>query len=255
MEKRVAVVTGASSGIGAELCKALGREGWAVVLAARRREELERVADEVGPDTLVAVTDVTQRGEVENLKRQAVEKFGRIDVWVNNAGQGIGRHVLELTEQDLDLMISINVKSVLFGMQAVIPLFQQQGHGHLINVSSFLGRLPLATDRSAYCAAKSAVNSLTANLRMDLRRTHPAVHVSLVLPGMVATDFARNALHGTPPRSGPSPTRMAGQTTQEVARIMLELIRNPQPEIYTNPASLELVRSYYADVGAFEARP
>jgi NAD(P)-dependent dehydrogenase (short-subunit alcohol dehydrogenase family) len=129
-------------------------------------------------------------------------------------------------------------------------------------VSSFLGRVPLATVRSAYSAAKAALNSLTANLRTDLRATHPDIHVSLVMPGMVTTEFARNALGtqsatGTAPTSGvpagpPPNSPMRIQTAEEVAAIIARLIEQPVPEIYTNPASPELVRRYYSDVAAFE---
>ena len=255
MEKKVAVVTGASGGIGAELCKKLGANGWCVVLAARRREELENVAAQSGTQTRVVVTDVTRRAEVNRLKDEALKVFGHIDVWVNNAGRGIGRKVLELTDADFDEMMSVNVKSALYGMQAVVPCFQEQGTGHLINISSFLGRIPFVSQRSAYNAAKSALNSLTANLRNDLRQSSPGVHVSLVMPGLVLTDFGNNALHATPPQvpAGGS-GRMQPQTPQDVADILMELIRNPKPEIYTNPSSAESAKAYYSDVAAFEER-
>jgi NAD(P)-dependent dehydrogenase (short-subunit alcohol dehydrogenase family) len=252
MEKRVAIVTGASGGIGAELCKRLGAQGWCVVLAARRRIELDNIAAQCGDSALVVVTDVTKRADIDRLKSEALAKFGRIDLWVNNAGQGIGKKVMELTEADFDAMMSVNVKSALFGIQAVIPYFQEQGTGHLINISSFLGRVPLANFRSAYSAAKSALNSLTANLRTDLRRSHPGIKVSLVMPGMVRTDFAKNALHGTPPPPPGAAANMQFQTAQEVAEIIMDLVKNPKPEIYTNPSSAGTAKAYYADVGAFE---
>ncbi len=252
MDKKVAVITGASSGIGAELCKKLCAEGWCVVLAARREKELAEVAAASGTDTLVVVTDVRKRADVDRLRDQALAKFGGIDVWVNNAGRGISRKVLDLTESDLDEMMSINVKSVLFGIQAVVPYFQKQGTGHIINVSSFLGRVPFVTQRSAYNAAKSAVNMLTANLRMDLRRTHPGIKVSLVMPGVVLTEFPNNALYGTPPMPPGVAARINAQTPQQVADVLIELIKNPMPEVYTNPTSAETATAYYSDVGAFE---
>lgn len=254
MESKVAVVTGASGGIGAELCKKLGSEGYGVVLAARRENELNEVATQCGGSALVVVTDVTKRSDVNRLKDAALTKFGRIDVWINNAGRGIGRTVMELTDADLDDMITINVKSVLYGIQAVVPYFQTQGTGHIINISSFLGRVPFVTARSAYNAAKSAVNMLTANLRMDLRRTHPGINVSVVMPGMVLTDFAKNAMHGTPGAPPASTSRAIVQTPQEVAKIIFELIKNPKPEIYTNPTSAESAKAYITDVGAFEEK-
>ena len=119
-------------------------------------------------------------------------------------------------------------------------------------MSSFLGRVPLAAYRSAYSAAEAALNSLTANLRMDLKVTHPGIAVSLVMPGMVDTEFARNALGGTPPP--PSTARaMPLQAPEDVARMIAALIEHPQPELYTNPASPDLARRYFQDVAAFEA--
>lgn len=157
-----------------------------------------------------------------------------------------------MSKVNLDAMIAVNVKSALYGMQAIVPHFQERGRGHLVNVSSFLGRVPLVAYRSAYNAAKAALNALTANVRMDLRATHPGVHVSLVMPGLVTTEFAKNALGvATPPAIAPgTPT----QTPEEVAEAIAGLIARPAPELYTNPPQGELVKAYYEDVAAFEAR-
>lgn len=252
MEKKVAVVTGASGGIGAELCKKFGSEGYCVALAARREKELGAVAALCGSDTLVMVTDVRKRSDVDGLRDRTLAKFGRIDVWVNNAGRGIGRKVLDLTEADFDEMMSVNVKSVLFGIQAVVPYFQKQGTGHIINISSFLGRVPFVTNRSAYNAAKSAVNILTANLRMDLRRSHPGIKVSVVMPGVVLSEFANNALYGTPPMPPGGSARITAQTPKEVADMIFGLVENPRPEMYTSSSSAETAKAYITDVGAFE---
>ena len=236
MERKVAVVTGASSGIGAALCKKLGADGWHVVLAARRRAELDKIAAQSGEHTLVVVTDVTRRLEVERLKNEALQQFGHIDVWVNNAGRGINRAVMELSETDFDEMMNVNVKSALYGIWTIVPYFKVLGKGHLINVSSFLGRLPLVGNRSAYNAAKAALNSLTANLRMDLRRT----------------DFAKNALYENGSAPAPAISRAVIQAPQEVAEMLMDLIKNPRAELYTNPSSAETVKSYYADIAGFE---
>ncbi|NUQ21261.1 MAG: SDR family oxidoreductase [Gemmatimonadaceae bacterium] len=258
-EPKVVVITGASSGIGAEVARTLGAAGHSLVLAARREQELRLVAAAAGSSTLPVATDVTDRASVNRLRDEAIRTFGRIDVWINNAGRGITRPVLELTDEDFDEMMRVNVKSVLYGMQAVVPYFIDRGRGHLINVSSFLGRVPVASIRSAYNAAKAAVNALTANLRVDLRAKHPEVHVSLVMPGIVTTDFARNALGGIAPFpppgvvSGATPGAMKPQTAPEVAAVIAQLIANPVAEVYTNPASAAIARKYYEDVAAFEA--
>ena len=252
--RKVIVITGASGGIGAAAARALGARGHALVLAARREAELREAARSAAPDAVAVPTDVTRRDEVERLRDEAVRAFGRVDVWINNAGRGISRPVLELTDADVDEMITVNVKSALYGMQAIVPHFQARGTGHLVNVSSFLGRVPLAPVRSAYSAAKAYLNTLTANLRMELRATHPGIHVTLLMPGIVTTEFARNALGSTGglpslPPSGP----MAPQTPEQVAEILADLVDHPVPELYTNPAHPEVARRYYQDVAAFEA--
>ena len=252
-DQPVVVITGASSGIGAALARRLGSQGLRLVLAARRADALHAVAAEAGNANMVVV-DVTKRADVERLRDEALAQFGAVDVWVNNAGRGITASVLELTDQQFDEMMAVNVKSALYGMQAIVPHFMERGRGHLINVSSFLSRVPLATYRSAYNAAKAALNALTANLRMDLRRQYPEIHVSLVMPGMVTTEFARNALGGTPAvtwasRPGGGPTI---QGADDVAAAIQSLIASPQEELYTQPGQPDTVVRYFQDVGAFE---
>jgi short-subunit dehydrogenase len=253
-ETKVVVITGASSGIGAALARRLGDDGHRLVLAARREAQLREVASESevrgAAGTCVFPADVTRREDVLRLRDVALDAFGRFDVWVNNAGRGITRPVLELRDFELDEMIGVNVKSALYGMQAAVPYFiKRGGFGHVINVSSFLGRVPVAGFRSAYSAAKAALNSLTTNLRMDLREEYPDIHVTLVMPGVVTTEFARNVLGEARP---PLLTAGQAQTAEEVAEVIALVIQNPVPEVYTNPASPEVVRRFYADPGGFE---
>ena len=252
MSDQVVVITGASSGIGAALAAQLAARGDKVVLGARREQELSQVAGSIGAHAVAVVTDVTRRKDVERLRDRALEKYSHIDVWVNNAGRGIGRKVLELSDQDIEEMLAVNLLSAIYGMQAVVPHFQTRGEGHLINVSSFLSRVPFATYRSIYSASKSALNMLTAQLRLDLARDYPNIHVSLVIPGFVATPFAQSALWGTPaptPATGPQ----GSQTADEVASAIIGLIEHPVPELYTNPGSAETARRYSQDVVTFEA--
>jgi NAD(P)-dependent dehydrogenase (short-subunit alcohol dehydrogenase family) len=260
-EGKVVVITGASGGIGAALARRLGEDGLRMALAARREPELREVAKDAASrgaaGTLVFPADVTRREDVLALRDATLHAFGRIDVWVNNAGRGITRSVLDLTDGEFDEMIAVNVKSALYGIQAAVPYFIKHGAaGHVINVSSFLGRVPVASFRSAYSAAKAALNSLTTNLRMDLK-DYPDIHVSLVMPGVVTTDFARNVVgEARPPMSaptGPGGARMLPQTPEEVADVIARVIREPVPEVYTNPASPEAVREFYADPAAFTA--
>jgi short-subunit dehydrogenase len=256
MANKTIVITGASSGIGAALALRLAREGSHLALAARRRAELDRVADRAraagATGVLVVEADVTSRAAVERISDETIAAFGSYDVWVNNAGRGITRNVLDLSGDDIDEMMSVNVKSALYGMQAAAKHFIERGAGQIVNVSSFLGRVPMATHRSAYNAAKSALNALTANLRMDLREKAPNVSVTLIMPGMVGTEFGRNALGSpadTPIYAGPHV-----QNVEDVADMIAHAIESPVVELYTNPASADMARRYFADVAAFEAQ-
>ena len=248
------VITGASAGIGAGIARRLGADGHQLVLAARRPQQLQAVAadaERLGAARAIAVqTDVTNRAEVEALRDAAISAFGGFDVWINNAGRGIARSVLELSDRDVDEMMTVNLKTAVYGMQVAAEHFMERGRGHIINVSSFLGRVPVATHRSAYNAAKAALNALTANLRVDLRATHPAIHVTLVMPGMVSTEFAKNAI-GAPPGTK-AYVGSHVQTVEEVGDIVARVIGSPVAEVYTNPGSDAMARRYFADVEAFE---
>src|SRR2546425_2188484 len=249
---KVTVITGASSGIGAALAKQLGSKGHHLVLAARREDELNRVATETGAQTLVVKADVTRRLDVERIRDRAIEEFGHVDVWVNNAGRGITKPVMELTDREVDEIVAVVLKSVLYGAQTIIPHFQERGQGHLINVSSFLGRVPLASYRSIYSAAKAGVNVLTANLRMDLKTRYPGIHISLVMPGVVDTEFHKVASMPSFVGPGGRTGRVTIQSAEEVASQIALLIEHPVAELYTNPSSAGMVLQYYQDVDRFE---
>jgi short-subunit dehydrogenase len=245
---KVIVITGASAGIGAELARQAGAKGAKLVLAARRQPELEAVAARCRSEAIAVVTDATRRGDMERLRDAALARFGRIDVWVNNAGRGITRPVAELTDEDMDAMWRDNVKSALYGMQAVLPHFQSRNAGQIVNVSSGLARLPLAPHRSAYSAAKHALNGLSACLRMELLQTHPGIVVTVVMPGIVATEFGTNALGG-----GPDSRVLPGaQRVEDATKVIVDVIEHPRPEVYTQPAMQAQVERYYHDVGTFE---
>ena len=244
------VITGASTGIGAAMARRLARDGNRLALAARRAEALRVVANDCEAGAITVVADVTRRADVERLRDETLRAFGSVDVWINNAGRGITRSVLELTDADVDEMMAVNVKSALYGMQAIVPYFVERGGGHLINMSSFLARVPIAAHRSAYNAAKAALNALTMNLRADVAAK--GVEVSIVMPGLVATEFARNVAgtaSATPPQWTPS-AAMTPQSADEVADAVAELIANPRAEIYTNPASRAMARRWYEELGA-----
>jgi len=251
MEK-VIVVTGGSAGIGAAFARLAAKKGARLVLAARRERELQEVAGECGPEALIVVADVTRRADVERIRDQALARFGRIDVWINNAGRGISRPAAELTDDDIDQMMLVNFKAPLYGVQAVLPHMKERGSGHIINVSSMLGRIPFASVRAGYSAAKHALMSLTANLRMDLRAQYPGILVSAFLPGVVATDFGLNALHGGPD----SRTLPFAQPVEEVAAALWNLVEKPRAEGFTRPHAQKMLIDYYgaADIAEPESK-
>lgn len=250
---KVVIITGGSAGIGAFLGEEIGRRGGRVVLAARREGELEAARARAGAEAIAVVADVTRREDSQKILDAALARFGQVDVWVNNAGRGISRPVSQLTDHDIDEMMLVNVKSALYGIQAALPHFKERRRGHIINVSSMLGRVPFAVVRSAYSAAKHALNSLTANLRMELRAEFPDIHVTCVMPGVVATDFGKNALHGGPD----SRTLPQAQPVEEVAAVIADVIEAPRADVYTRPGARDIVAAYYAaeDLGELESRP
>jgi NAD(P)-dependent dehydrogenase (short-subunit alcohol dehydrogenase family) len=253
MEGRVVVITGASSGIGAALAARIGRAGGWPVLVARREKELLEAARAPSPESLPIVADVTQRAEVNNVLEMAITRYGHVDVWVNNAGRGIIRPVSTLTDQDFDDMMRVNVLSALYGMQAVLPYFQARERGHIINVSSMLGRIPFVANRSAYSAAKHALNALTTSLRLELQERWPRIHVSTVSPGVVATEFRVHAQGGGPD----SPELPNAQPVEEVAEVIAGLIERPRADVYTRPGMQQTVVDYFAaeDMSDAESRP
>jgi short-subunit dehydrogenase len=241
----VVVITGASSGIGAATAEHVAGLGMSVVLVARRQDALEEVAGRSGGQALTIAADMTIRSEVRRVVDDTLRRFEGIDVWINNVGQGLTRAPSELTDEDVDAMVRVNVMSALYGMQEVLPHMKSRNAGQIINISSLLGRMPFAVNRSAYCGAKHFLNALTTTFRLEVQQTHPGIQVTLVSPGIVRTEFGRNALHGGPDsRDFPD-----SQSAEEVAAVIAEVIATRQPDVYTRIGAQARVASYYSVVG------
>jgi len=138
------------------------------------------------PTLLAVVADMAKRSEGKKTVERALERLGQIDVWINNVGPGISRRPSQLTDDDIDAVMTMNVKTALYGMQEVLPHFKARNEGHVINISSLLGRVPFATVRSAYCGAKHFLNALTATFREAVKPTHPRIQFSLVSEGKLS---------------------------------------------------------------------
>ena len=245
MRDKVVVITGASSGIGAALAELLASRGAALVLVARREEALRSVTARCGERAHAIVADMTRRDEVHRVVDEALGRFGRIDVWVNNVGQGISRPPSQLTDDDVDEIMRVNVKAALYGMQEVLPHFKSRNAGHIINISSMLGRVPVAIIRSAYNGAKHFLNSLTANFRAEVQQTHPGIQFSLVSPGVVRTNFGLSARHGgTDSRQLPD-----SQSPEDVAAVIADVINSRRPDVYTRPGARDRVVAYFGSLG------
>ena len=189
---KVAVVTGAGRGIGRATALALAREGANVVLAARSVSEIEAVADEIRraeQESLPVPTDVSNKSEVESMVEQALDRFGKVDILVNNAGVAIHNPIPLIREEDWDLNIAVNLKAVFLCTQAVFGHMCEQGHGHIVNVSSLAGKHPGAR-YGAYATAKSGVTGFTGVTNAEGRPY--GVKATLVQPGPVDTRMRRD---------------------------------------------------------------
>lgn len=217
----VMIVTGASSGIGAATARAAAEAGARVVLAARRHERITELADEL-PDALAGRCDVTDRSEVRKVVDAALERYGRIDVLVNNAGQGLHTRLEDVDADDFRAILDLNVVAPLVAMQAVLPVMRAQGAGSIVNVSSGTALRPLP-GAGAYSASKAALSVLSTIARAEFA---PAgIAVSTVYPFVTATEFHQTLRAGSGPvgrpGGGPQP-----QTAEQVAAVILELVRS-----------------------------
>jgi NAD(P)-dependent dehydrogenase (short-subunit alcohol dehydrogenase family) len=181
---KVVLVTGASSGIGRATALAFGAAGARVVLVARRRELLDEIARALGGDALAVPTDVTDAGAIAACFAAVRERFGRVDVVVNNAGLLIPAIVPEIRAADLRAMLEVNLFGALYVMQEAVAAMRRQGGGSIVNVASLAGRRGVSPV-GAYSATKFALVGLTEALRTELHGE--PVHVSLVMPGVVDT--------------------------------------------------------------------
>ena len=186
---KIVVITGASSGLGEAAARMLSAEGATVVLGARRSERIQALADELtakGGTALPITTDVTNRDEVKRLVDTAVEKFGRVDVILNNAGLMQQSPLERLKVDEWENMIDINIKGVLFGVAAALPHMQRQKSGHIINVSSVAGH-KVTPAGTIYCATKHAVRVISEGLRQEVKPYN--IRTTIISPGAVDTEL------------------------------------------------------------------
>jgi NADP-dependent 3-hydroxy acid dehydrogenase YdfG len=217
LQHSVVLITGASSGIGAATARAAAEAGAKVVLAARREDRIEALAREL-PDALAVRTDVTREGDLQAAVEQALERYGRVDVLVNNAGQGLHEPVERIRLDDLRAVLELNVVAALAAMQAVIPPMRRQGAGAIVNVSSGT-TLHLMPGVAGYAATKAALNTLSSIARLEL--ADAGIVVSTVFPRITDTDFHDTLRAGALRAGAPR-----GHAPEQVAAVILDLVRS-----------------------------
>jgi NADP-dependent 3-hydroxy acid dehydrogenase YdfG len=186
LEGKVAVVTGAGSGMGRAIAVALGEEGAQVALAGRRREQLEETARSVASAPLVHAADVSRPGDAEALAKAVLDRWGRVDVLVNNAGVNRKRRAYADTEiEDWDAIVRTNLDGVFYCTRVFLPAMREQRGGQVINISSGAGRRPSTVSGVAYSASKHGVHAMTFLLNDEEWRN--GIRASVIAPGEVAT--------------------------------------------------------------------
>jgi len=191
IQDKVIAITGASSGIGKATAELLAAQGAKVVLGARRTERLKTIVETVeqnGGKAAFLEIDVTRREDVAKLTALAVERFGRLDVMINNAGISQLHKMEELDVDGWEQMIDVNLKGTLYGIAAALPIFKEQGWGHMINVISTAG-ISIVPTMGVYAGTKNAVRTISEALRQE---SHGRWRVTGVSPGYVATEFVSN---------------------------------------------------------------
>jgi NADP-dependent 3-hydroxy acid dehydrogenase YdfG len=187
---KIVIITGASSGIGESTARLLAGEGAKVVLAARRKDRLDSLVEDIraaGGSAIGFKTDVTERDQVEKLVQNALNEHDWIDVMVNNSGIMQIAPMAALKVEEWDRMIDVNIKGLLYGIAAVLPTMQRQGSGHIINTASVVGFKVLAPGGTVYSATKFAVRAITEGLRIEVKQTN--IRTTIISPGVVATEL------------------------------------------------------------------
>ncbi len=193
LKDKVAIITGASSGIGEATAKALSAEGAKVVLAARRTDRLQNLKNEIeaaGGEALVVQTDVVNRTEVEKLGQTTLDHFGKIDILINNAGLMPLSFMKNLHVDEWERMVDVNLKGALYAIAAVLPNMMENKSGDIVNISSVAGR-KLFPGAAVYCATKFGVAALSEGMRMELSKPYN-IRITSVEPGAVATELTQS---------------------------------------------------------------
>ncbi|OGK31351.1 hypothetical protein A3F29_02930 [Candidatus Roizmanbacteria bacterium RIFCSPHIGHO2_12_FULL_33_9] len=228
---KVAIVTGASSGIGEATAKALAQHGVKVVLASRSKEKLDNLSSQL-KDSYVIQTDMMNEDEIKDMVKKAVDRFGRVDILVNNAGRGYDSLVENIEAPSYLELFKLNLLAPLITMQAVIPIMRRQSGGTIVNISSGTSMMDIP-NISAYSSLKRALNGLSLTAREELKKDK--IVVSLVYPYMTETNFGKNVIGKPRDDSWLDEGNISKADTPEyIAEKILEVIESEGAEIYAH---------------------
>jgi len=230
IKNKVIIVTGASSGIGEATARLLAEKGAKVVLVARSTEKIKKLSEGL-PGSIAITADMSKEAEIEKMIEAVREHFGRIDILINNAGQGYGSPVEKIDLEKFRYIFDLNVIGPLAAMQAVIPIMREQGGGMIVNISSGTSLMYLP-NVGAYSATKRALNGIALTARSELEKNN--IKVSVLHPYITATEFYRNAISVGAGSDGHVQTvgNMPPPDTSEfVAEKTIELINSEMPEL------------------------
>lgn len=225
VENKVIIITGASSGIGAATAQLLAKNGAKVVLGARRTDRLEAIVKEIQDQGGIAeyqALDVTQREQLVSIVQLAQQKFGRVDVLINNAGVMPLSTLDQLKVDEWDQMIDVNIKGVLYGIAAILPILKAQKSGQIINLSSIAGHTAYATS-AVYCATKFAVVAISEALRQEVGGD---IRVTVISPGVTESELA-NTISDESARKGMEDFRKLCIPAEAIARAISFAISQP----------------------------
>lgn len=228
IENVVVLVTGASSGIGEATARAASKSGARAVLLARRKERIDALAAEIGNGALAVACDVTDDQAVQHAVDVAIEKFGRIDVLINNAGQGLHADIEDIGIEDFRALLDLNTIAPLVVMQKVIPHMRRQGAGCIVNISSG-ATLATYTGSAAYTSSKAALNMISSVARLEL--AHAGIIVSTVYPSITSTEFYGSVKSGADlARDQEAGTASIAHSPELVAETILGIIRSGEAQ-------------------------
>lgn len=219
IKDKVIVITGASKGIGEAIARTFANKQTKLLLCGRNKTRLEKVARSLGLErsrVATVIADITRPAGMRKIVRTAVGKFGVIDIFVNNAGVGTRKNLVETTEKEFDLMMDTNLRSVFYSFKELVPIMLKQGFGQIINISSLAGKAGVP-GLSVYCASKAALNTLSEAVAGEVRNRN--IKICVLAPGSTATDF-QSGMSGKPRRSSGTAHKL---TVNEVAGAVLFL--------------------------------